>query len=233
MDKQNTLKKYKIDAAALKYIAIITMLIDHTAASLIGLVPFITENYKIMRSIGRIAFPIFAFLLVEGFYKTKDRKKYTKNMMIFALISEIPYNYMLTGKFFDLNYQNIYFTLTLGLLMMYMLEIHKNFIFKIIIVVTTALIAEFIIKSDYGIFGIIPIAVFYSTYNEKDKINNFLMYELAYAFEFNSLVHIANILLAFFYNGKRGKQNKYFFYAFYPGHLLVLMLIRMYLTKGM
>lgn len=125
-------EKKGIYGSTLKLIAIITMLIDHTAATILdrtmasrGMNSLFGDHMTAiqyaniaMRLIGRIAFPIFCFLLVEGFIHTRSKWKYTLRLAIFALISEIPFNLAFQGKFFDKSYQNVFFTLTIGMLVM-------------------------------------------------------------------------------------------------------------------
>jgi len=122
------LSKLKIlNGSWLKLIAIISMLIDHTAHMLAPTLPLLSKPifsilgesitiYYIMRKVGRLAFPIFCFLISEGFYHTRNRIKYSLNLFIFALISELPYNLLRTcGKsVFHINGQNVFFTLLLG-----------------------------------------------------------------------------------------------------------------------
>lgn len=218
----------KLNAAQLKYIAIITMLIDHTAIILNGQVDFITQHYDIMRNIGRIAFPIFVFMLVEGFHKTKNIKRYLGKIFIFALISEIPYNLMITGEIFNTNYQNIFFTLFLGLLMIIFMDKVKYK--RMSILYTLAIFFIFSVLSvlfnvSYSFNGMIAIAIFYIAYN-KSIIEKMIYYTTAFYFEIDSVVHLANLMLTFCYNGKRGKQNKMFFYLFYPLHITALLLIK-------
>lgn len=218
----------KLNAAQLKYIAIITMLIDHMAIILNGHVNFITNNYDLMRNIGRIAFPIFVFMLIEGFYKTSDVKRYSNNLSFFGVLSEIPYNYMKSGKFIDLEHQNIFFTLLLGLTMLRLIEKFKSkkagFLYAIPLVIIFAIAAD-ILRVSYGANGIFAVYFFYVAY-DKSNIEKFLYYTLAFYFEFFSVVHIANFALAFMYNGERGKQNKLFFYTFYLLHIIILLIIR-------
>lgn len=151
MDSNNTtstndeviVKKHKkgISGSTLKLIAIITMLIDHTAATIVNrmlqansgmlntsdaqaIQDFLNDNVMlislnaIMRSIGRIAFPIFCFLLIEGFQHTRNRRNYGIRLAIFALISEIPFDLAFEGTIFEYGHQNVFFTLLIGLLVM-------------------------------------------------------------------------------------------------------------------
>ncbi len=133
-------EKRGISGSTIKIIAIIAMLIDHVAAVVLGrqimanglldaaaggearLMSWITDNgtlyfsYQVMRMIGRLGFPIFCFLLVEGFQRTRNVKKYALRLGLFALISEIPFNLAITGKVWHVGYQNVYWTLLLVLL---------------------------------------------------------------------------------------------------------------------
>lgn len=142
MEKVQKNERKGISGSTLKLIAIITMLIDHTAATILdrtliarglynldgtnsmAVQEFLRQNGAIyytdvaMRFIGRIAFPIFCFLLVEGFIHTRNQWKYTLRLAIFALISEIPFDLAFNGHFFDMGYQNVFFTLTIGMLVM-------------------------------------------------------------------------------------------------------------------
>jgi len=129
-----------ISGSTIKIIAVITMLIDHIGATILarqimaGGLGMAMESeevsalydwmmnhasfyfvYLVIRMIGRLGFPIFCFLLVEGYQKTRDVRKYALRLALFALISEIPFNLAFTGKFWYLGYQNVYFTLFLGL----------------------------------------------------------------------------------------------------------------------
>ncbi|WP_461817744.1 TraX family protein, partial [Faecalimonas sp.] len=104
--------KLGINSFQLKIIAIIAMIIDH-----IGL--FFFPEHILFRIIGRISFPIFAFLIVEGFYHTRDIWKYMFRLGVFAVLSEIPFDLLTTGKVFDLRHQNVFFTLLIGVILMY------------------------------------------------------------------------------------------------------------------
>ena len=120
-------EKYRIlSGSTLKVIAVVTMLIDHIGAILLSMYQPALKTlftlfgreysvYLIFRDIGRVAFPIFCFLLLEGFLHTHDRFRYGMNLFIFSLISEIPWNLMFTNT---LRYekQNVFFTLFLGYL---------------------------------------------------------------------------------------------------------------------
>lgn len=102
-------KRFCLSGLALKALAMITMLIDHTGVAVQGY--YGVNFYWVLRLIGRTAFPLFAFLLTEGFAHTRSRWKYLRNLLCFAVISEIPFDLLSEGQG-----MNIYWTLSLGLL---------------------------------------------------------------------------------------------------------------------
>ncbi len=134
--------KKGISGSTLKMIAIVTMVIDHIGAAVLArllmvnglgeldqtntdaIMQWLSANgalygtYTVMRMIGRVAFPIFCFLLVEGFLHTHDVKKYAMRLGLFALLSEIPFDLAFSSKILEFNYQNVFFTLFIGLLTM-------------------------------------------------------------------------------------------------------------------
>ena len=119
-----------LDSDALKLIAIVTMLIDHIGAAILlpaGMMAVNTLNswidiYGLSRSIGRTAFPIFVFLLVEGFFHTHSRKKYFGRLLLFALLSEIPFDMAIYGKPVYMGSQNVFWTLVIGFLTIWGIE---------------------------------------------------------------------------------------------------------------
>ncbi len=216
----------------LKLIAIITMLIDHVGAVL---VPGNTMLNFIMRCIGRLSFPIFVFLLVEGFHHTKDVKKYLMRMGAFALISEIPFDLAFYGKVLEFHHQNIFFTLFLGLLCMYLMsKVEKKFKQNIIIMnLLNALltlvfgIAAYLLKTDYDYRGIILIVAFYLFRGSKLLLGLSLLFISGYLLGYINIIATLAILPIAFYNGQKGKNIKYTFYIFYPAHLLILAVINL------
>lgn len=216
--------KISLSGSSLKIFAIVIMLIDHIGAILL-------PQYHFLRYIGRLAFPIFCFLLVEGFFHTRDIKKYALRLGLFALISEIPFDLALSNVPFNLLYQNVFFTLFIGLLVLIGFEKFKDKLFlRYMILVLGMLLAE-VCHVDYGCFGIIMIVLFYFY----SIHNNLIVLTLGVLF-FSILSGGSEFLCTFsiipisLYNGKRGISLKYLFYAFYPVHLLILYLISLFLS---
>lgn len=254
----NMQKKTGISGSTLKIIAVICMLLDHTAAVLLGYIlikngiysvedislQYIKEliqvdsigwvylAYQVMRRIvGRLAFPIYCFLLIEGFEKTGNRIKYAGRLFLFALISEIPFNLAFSRKVFYSSYQNVFFTLFIGLLMIWAMEgiekRWKSLLPKLtgwVLVFLAAAILSEKIYCDYGVHGIIAIALLYLF--RKNKMEQIIAGCVAFLWEITA--PLAFIFVAL-YNGKRGMKLKYFFYIFYPAHLLVLYLLTLIL----
>ena len=229
------LKKPALSGSTLKMIALVTMLIDHFGAVVVVRLmrepgfnhDFWSSLYWPIRGIGRIAFPIFCFLLVEGFVHTSDVKKYLGRMLVFALISEIPFDLGLTGKWMDFRYQNIFWELAVGILAMIFLEhiekIKTKYFLQVVLRFTTIAVFAFVaevLHLDYGMNGIISVVALY-VFRQK-KMIQLLIGAISFCWE---MVAPFAFLPIAFYNGKRGRSIKYFFYAFYPAHLLILYLI--------
>ncbi|MDO5426133.1 MAG: TraX family protein [Eubacteriales bacterium] len=234
----NSLKRSGISGFTLKIIAIISMLIDHFGSAVVekGILklPMVAQNPelyafwnqtdRILRAIGRLAFPIFCFLLVEGFIYTRDVKKYAGRLFLFALLSELPFDLALKNGLFVPGTQNVYFTLLIGLLVMVgaaWCEQHGK-PYLAIPVILAGMLAAYLLKTDYSYKGILLIAVLFVF-----RFERFLQCiggAIAISWELTGPLAFIPI---WFYNGKRGKYSlKYFFYAFYPVHLLILAGIR-------
>lgn len=233
-----------INNNTLKIIAMILMLLDHLWGTII-------PGNQWMTLIGRMAFPIFAFLIVEGFFHTSDLKKYMKRLFIFGLISEIPFNLIYTGSIIFPFHQNVMFTLLLGLLIINEIDKLKNTkeikkkiipILKIFLFLLISIIG-FV---DYGVTGVLTIVVFYLFRGFKlawigQLISLILLYIVFFEGQsvilniFNheyflplQSIGILSLIFIWLYNGEKGKNNKlikYLFYSFYPVHMLVIYLI--------
>ncbi len=229
----------------LKIIAIISMFIDHLGDAWF-------KRTTGMNLIGRFAFPIFAFQISEGYIHTKNLKKYFLRLFIFALISQIPF--MLFRSTFTTGFSlNIFFTLFLGLFTIFLYDKFTNnsypltkvkkidsflkYFFAFCCFLLIGLLAE-VAKFDYGFFGIFIIFSFYVFRNK--KIFMYISFIIASILRHGLMIytngyHYLYILLTIFtilpllliniYNGKQGRKVKYFIYAFYPIHLLILYFI--------
>ncbi len=202
-----------LNSFQLKCIAMFAMVVDHIGAILF-------PQALLLRYIGRIAFPIFSFLLVEGYFHTRNIEKYILRLGIFACISEIPYDLAFRGNILDLEYQNVFFTLVLGVGMMYCLEKYREYGGKLICVLLTMWLANWL-SVDYGYKGILLIAIYYFYREQKtEKMILGAGWNLLWG-KIQSFGALATLFLMK-YDGKKGRNMKYFFYVFYPIHLLLL-----------
>lgn len=327
LENQNTCAEKGISGSTIKIIAIVAMLIDHIAAVILGRIlmyrgygiasmnsdmmdhwmsqgtnAVLLISCSIMRLIGRFGFPIFCFLLIEGFVHTRSRKKYALRLFLFCLISEIPFDLAMTGKWYYPSYQNVFFTLFIGFLAMcgydyvqkhtlpkwlsallsaaglllssfypamVLTNLSYNTVFaefhdvlaspylllaillalvlvilllclrpyhtkhgheqtqKLCIcmaVLFSAMLCADLLQTDYSGMGVLTISLMYAF--RHDRIKSMLagcitltVMSLMEATAFLMLIPISK------YNGKRGLNIKYFFYAFYPVHLALLFLI--------
>ena len=217
----------------LKIISFITMIIDH-----IGII-FYPSN-DIFRIIGRISFPIFCFFIVEGYFHTKNIKKYLIRILLLGIISELIFDLVFYNQYFYLERQNTCFELFMGLLTIYIFDklISKYKVLPIILVFISIIVSS-LLRLDYSYKGIILIFCFYLV-NKFDlsKIKRILYISLSITiFFFISIISKPNInYLGIFlclpflltYNGKIGYNNKfikYLFYFLYPLHLLILLVL--------
>ncbi len=253
--------------SVLKLIAVITMAVDHFAASVIYYQLFmhafppgmdfnrLYDIYKVLRSVGRIAFPIYCFLLVEGLMHTRSRARYLRDLCILALISELPFDLAIalqTGsdslnipavlaanRSSILEKQNVYFTLAIGLASIWAIDtLRKRFGVGLVTVLAAAPVSVLAcllanaMHTDYHDIGVALILVFYLLYPIRIG---------ACAAGYFALTRLNNeewsapaFLLALFYNGRRGflgrgAAAKYAFYFFYPVHFAIYVLLRVWL----
>lgn len=242
-------QKKGLTGSTLKIIAMVTMLIDHIGASILenGVLKEITNQSvvsadvaalhaynrwlfvdRILRFTGRLAFPIFCFLLVEGFLHTRDWKKYFVRLLLFSFISEIPFDLAFHKECFYWEGQNVFFTLWIGLLvlvgMKYMEERQEfteaaRYLLQAVVVIAGIVIAE-CLNTDYGGFGVLVIALMY--FLRSNKKAQIVCGCVCFLWEITAPLAFIPISQ---YNGKRGLDLKYFFYFFYPVHLLILGLL--------
>lgn len=212
------------------------MLIDHSTAILI---PNNSFFYMIGRGIGRLSFPIFCFFLVEGFLHTSNAKNYLLRLGIFALISEIPFDLVFNHTIFEIGYQNIFFTLCIGLLILMCLNKIENiywgkagYIALYVAVIIGGCLFALLLRTDYNYAGILMILSFYLFRYYKVILTVALIIIYEFALGGIQILAVFALIPIWFYNGQRGpKMNKYLFYSFYPVHILLLYLISIYLMK--
>lgn len=241
-----TAKHFDLSSAALHIIAMTLMLIDHLWATLLPAQEWLT-------CLGRVAFPIFAFMAVEGYFHTRNFKKYALRMLLFAVASEIPFDLMYGGTWFYPVHQNVIWTLLLGLLGIRLMEAvrKKQKLWLYILVCVLTVIAGLAVGTlgmvDYYGAGILTVFVFYffrgrkwwcflgqlaALYYINVQILGGLMYPITL---FGMELEICQQGLALFallpiwlYRGRQGYHSKpfqYVCYAFYPVHMLILYLI--------
>lgn len=259
----NTERKRRrgLDGTALKWIAVLTMLIDHTTVCFLErvqgpdgwMLASSSDTYymldRVGRAIGRQAFPIFAFFIVEGFFHTRSRWRYLGRLAAFSAVSELPFwllNY--TGPIGErlTRSVNVYATLALGLAAIWIVEavyFHRDGGYPRILLCIAAVggicLLAFRLNTDYDYIGIIAILILYifRRAGRGNRTGSLIGCLGAWVWmgsnnEYEWFALPAFLLCALCYNGKRGGSvrhrtaEKYFFYAFYPVHLLILWGIR-------
>jgi len=222
-----------LDGTVLKIIAMVSMVFDHVG-------DMFFPDVLWPRMIGRLAMPLFAFCITEGYIHTRDKKKYLIRMGVFALVSEVPFDLAFEGKV-SLNHQNIMLTFFMSILALMLFDlirgkknedtgrysIGKTILGSLVIIGTAAV--AILIKADYTIFAVISVFLFYLFKDTKHFIRTgvgvaFLALTRTMGYYCTTGLSIIPLLL---YNGKKGKGLKWLFYAFYPGHLLLLYLIKL------
>ena len=230
-------------SGALHVIAMLFMLLDHLWATFFPYLDFLT-------CIGRLAFPIFAFMIAEGFYHTRNLKRYIGKMFIFAVISEMPFDLIYGGTIFYPFHQNVLWTFLISLILMAGVERVRKKNQPILTVLASAAALLFgygigtVTMVDYYGAGVLTVMLFYFLRGKHPAvlllqfagmyfINAGLLSGFFYtvsifghAFEFpQQAFALCALPIIWLYSGERGCRKKwfqYFCYAFYPGHLLVL-----------
>ena len=218
-----------LSGSALKIIAVLSMVTDHCAYYLLD---ESSVAYEVMRCFGRIAFPVFAFLVAEGFVYTRNRMRYFLSLLLFAAISEVPW-YLLNGA--D-GTHNVLFTLALGVMTLAAIEaLKKDDILCGAVILSIACFASWS-GVDYEWRGILMMVVFYLLGNVSDtSFPSGSKAQLFCAFPLMMHYGVVGALLACLviacYDGTRGlihgKVAKYGFYAFYPVHLIIVFLLNL------
>lgn len=208
----------------LKLLAMLTMLIDHT-----GMVLFPELTW--MRVVGRLAFPLYCFLLAEGAVHTRNIKRYLGRLLVFAVLSEIPYDLACSKVWFDPWGQNVFFTLFFGLAACAALQRLQEKPVPALLLAGALLLAAEPLFFDYGGFGVALVMVFYlCRANRAGGALAFIALNTGFSLLNGMQLQLAAPAAAvpvLLYNGKKGRAvNKWIFYGFYPAHLLLLFFLR-------
>lgn len=245
-------KNFELTAAVLHIIAMTLMLMDHLWATLLPAREWLTYA-------GRVAFPIFAFMAVEGYFHTRSFKKYILRMLLFAVLSEIPFDLMYGGTWFYPVHQNVLWTFLLGLLGVWLMEqVRKKgktwmYLLVCVLVVPAGLVLGTLCMVDYYGVGVLTVFVFYFLHGRKwwcflgqlaalywlnVELLGGLMYPVQlFGMEFE-LCQQGLALLAlipiWLYRGRQGYHSKpfqYLCYAFYPVHMLLLVVVLNFINR--
>ncbi len=256
-----------LTAAFLKWTALLSMLIDHTALVLLPVllrwaaaspqpipIQTIQNVYITLRCIGRPAFPLYLFLLVEGFAHTRSRGRYLLRLAAFALISEIPFDLAIhrSAPLLEFQDQNVFFTLSIGFAaLMGMDAVRHSGMgkagkgFGVLLIAVAAPVAAQLLRTDYGGWGVAALELVYAVSWLRDvrapgsrAAKWYLLQGLVMVPPLLMSSHLegwAAVILPLLclYNGEKGRQgNRWFFYCFYPAHLLLLAGLRALLLRG-
>ena len=244
--------KMDLSAAALHILEMAFILMDHLWATLLPAQEWLT-------CVGRIAFPIFAFMAVEGYFHTHNLKKYLLRMLIFAVISEVPFDLMYGGTWFYPVHQNVIWTLMMGLAGIHLMETVRKkkstFVYILvsaIVVILGGLLGTLSMVDYYGI-GVLTVFIFYffrgrkwwcllgqmlALYWVNVELLGGLMYPIRlFGMEFELCqqgLALLALLPIWLYRGRQGYHSKpfqYFCYAFYPIHMLVIVLVLNFVNR--
>lgn len=240
-----TKKMPEMTSFMLHILAMIFMLLDHMWATVI-------PDNQWMTAVGRLAFPIFAFMVAEGFYYTHNVRKYVLRMLTFAIVSEIPFNLMYGGSWIWPFNQNVMWTFLIAIACMHLIEkVKKKKVWISIPVIALICVSGFLLGTitfvDYHGFGVLTVLVFYlfrgrrwyhylAQFAGMTAIHWFLIggqyYDISVFGLSMSIPHqglaLLSLPLIWWYRGKQGPHNKviqYSFYAFYPVHILILCIV--------
>lgn len=221
---QSTPLSLRLSGSVLKVIALVSMLVDHLAYYLLE---HGTVLYEAMRCFGRIAFPVFAFLVAEGFAHTRNRLRYFLTLFGFAVVSEVPW-FLLNGAG---GTHNVMFTLALGVVAMTIFDKYHQRKFVCFCMIATAAILATYLGTDYEWRGILLIVICYMMREHKPLL---LLFVLPLMIHYGIIGAILAAIVLSQYNGTKGFMQgnvvKYGFYAFYPIHLLLIFLLLGYFS---
>lgn len=245
---------------SLKLLALFSMLMDHLAKAVLstGVLSDVLgvsgdlHLRTMMMAVGRLAFPIFAWFVAEGCKKTKDPKKYLLRMLIFALLSEIPFRLCFYGRLSSVVTGNVMFTFLFAACSIYVSHwlVEKKIPYEVAVLAPSvaSMAVCWFLYTDYNAWGCALVLLLYYMPNEKGRLlitgtwitlfqlvwkgsNNGLSWVSGndYNLLLQWLVEMLAVLFLAAYNGEKGKNKpwtKWLFYVFYPTHLLILYLIR-------
>ena len=217
---------------ALHIWAMLLMLCDHLQLTLLPDLP-------VLRCIGRLAFPLFAFMAVEGYLHTRSLKKYLLRLLMLAVISEIPFDLLVSGSVFDPMHQNVIWTIILGLCCIRSFENISADLKKMLsaVVIIASLAAAIIASVDYSSAGVLTLLAFYAFRGNTVRcrlmqllslafINLALLGGIEFAFPYQALA-VLSLPIIWLYDGSQGPHNGFIKaanYLFYPAHMLILAL---------
>lgn len=238
-----------LSGSTIKIIAVITMFADHFGQIVLknGIAlnaprqlfsdyefSILLNVIEVCNIIGSIAFPLFCFLLVEGFMHTHNLKKYIIQLGMFAVITEPIYDLSFNQSLFSLNQQNVLFTLLIGVLTLTLIKRCNHHVISAIFLAGLSGFISYFLKLDGWYYGIALITIFYLFHDYRGLKYIFVivaMYVCGLDYSLHAilgpyfLVSMSSLLIIAFYNGRRGLKMKYVFYLFYPCHLLILYMI--------
>lgn len=221
-----------MNSFALHILAMLLMLCDHLQLTLLPELP-------ILRCVGRLAFPLFAFMAVEGYLHTRNLKKYLLRLLMLAVISEIPFDLLVSGSVFDPMHQNVIWTIILGLCCIRAFENISADLKKMLsaVVIIASLAAAIIARVDYSSAGVLTLLAFYAFRGNTVRcrlmqllslafINLVLLGGIEFAFPYQALA-VLSLPIIWLYDGSQGPHNGFIKaanYLFYPAHMLILAL---------
>ncbi len=234
--------RFGLDSTALRLLAILFMVLDHLWATVV-------PGNLWLTCLGRLAFPIFAFQLCEGYRHTSDYRRYRRRLLVFALLSEIPFNLFYAGSVIFPFHQNVLFTLLLGLLAIRQADrlrreegIKKKSLRCLALLLIFA--GGVVLFPDYGLMGVMTVLCFFvfrdhrlfqlaamavlNIFTFKGQTIPVSLFGLACDFPIQGFALLA-LPLIWLYNGEKGRGGKglrFFWYIFYPLHMLALYFIQ-------
>lgn len=245
-------RRFDISSVGLHVFAMLFMLLDHMWATVLS-------DFQWLTCVGRIAFPIFAFMIVEGYTHTRNLKKYALRLLLFALVSEIPFNLMVGNSLLYYPHQNVLWTFLIGIGLIHINELarkkEKPWLSLLTMVATTVLgyVVGFVTFVDYNAAGVLTVLVFYFFRERKwwcylGQLAALYLINVeflkGYFFEVElfgrsfEIVQQGFALLAlgfiWLYRGRQGKKSRafqYFCYAFYPAHMLILWALMNFINR--